>query len=131
MTYEQFLNKVKENASPVTKVIPNGKALYCIYSKAFIGGMSGGNCWDTTEPTYRSNDGGHKKVRKTFDEEFDAIMQELAPNISFLKYKTLYNAVTEEYTFTENEYYGNTSEFLVMFVELKKLYEKMTEMDLI
>lgn len=66
-----------------------------------IGGLTGGNCW-----------GGTANIPRTAEPEpefeaLDKILAEVCPNISFLQYKRLCQAIIKIEEETENCYYGN------------------------
>lgn len=74
-----------------------------IYTKAnYIGGMSGGNCWDDTEPSWQ----GSYDKKEGLDLSF--ILEKVCPQITYLQYKKIENLIKTT-KFTECEYYGNTS----------------------
>lgn len=58
--------------------------------------------------------------------EFDRLLEEIAPNISFLKYKNLINSIhwsTTEYC--DNEYYGNYTEYGYKYITCDQLYNDL------
>jgi len=96
-----------------------------LYNKWCSGGVSGGSCW--------GND-GHYAVEGESEPEFtdlDNILNEICPNITYLQYKKLISKVIKEDSYTENEYYGNSSTYSYKTVLLKDLYEALKELDLL
>jgi hypothetical protein len=64
-------------------------------------------------------------------EEFDNLLEEICPNITFLQYQKLRKCcVTCEEDY-ENDYYGGTEYFRYWACDMKKLYETLVEFNLI
>lgn len=98
-----------------------------LYHEYYTGGMSGGNCWDDSNPEYSSSNVSEE------DREFkdlDALLTVVCGNITFLQYKKLLQSVKNG-SRTEYEYYGNTSEYETKSIKLQDLYDKLKEMGLI
>lgn len=91
------------------------------------GGMRGGSCWGG-EP--RPMDDWEKDEEPEF-EALDKVLEEICPNISFLVYKRLCQSVIEEDSRYEPDYYGNSTEYGIKKVNLRKLYDYMSSKDLI
>lgn len=87
-------------------------------------GGTWGNCW---------GDSGHVGADKqpTDFKEFDDLLMEVCPNITFLQYKKLYNSLVSIETKRENDYYGGSTENAYYKCNLKDLYNMMSEMGLI
>lgn len=69
---------------------------------------------------------GPDKVPESF-KEFDDLLAKYCPDVTFLRYKSIYNncvTVEEDY---ESDYYGGTEYFNLYCCDLKKLYEMLTE----
>jgi hypothetical protein len=64
-------------------------------------------------------------------EEFDRLIERVAPNITFMKYKKLYNECVEILNDYECDYYGGRRTKAYYSCDLKKLYDMMEEMNLI
>lgn len=91
------------------------------------GGIRGGSCWDTGE--------GHDPHRPyTTDNpepeftDLDKILEDVCPNINFLKYKTLASKVITYSSRTQNEYYGNHTSYMIKKLDLTKLYDGLSEL---
>ena len=82
------------------------------------------NCW---------GDGGKVSADMQLTEfkEFDDLLIDICPNITFLQYKKLYNSLVTIETEYENDYYGGSTENAYYKCNLKDLYNMMVEMDLI
>ena len=90
-----------------------------VYMRWKIGEVSGGSCWDSSNPQYYGNDSGCPDFKV-----LDLVIKEINPNISYLKYKEIEELIqsSEE---TEYEYYGNRTDFEMKFVILSELIEKL------
>lgn len=81
------------------------------------GGVSGGSCWETSNPLpYTTNN-----VEPDF-EMLDDILLEYVPKLSFLQYKQL-NKYIKTDSETEYEYYGNCTKYGIKRILLKDLYQ--------
>lgn len=99
-----------------------GETKDCIYAYWSTGGMSGGNCWNDDAPTaYTSSD----KPEDLTD--LDKIIEAFKADVSFIQYKALVNELVEYDTYTEYEYYGNSSNYAYKLVEIEKLYKYMND----
>lgn len=151
MTYEEFLEEIKEykyatltqkgfkdklsSISMYSRRKDENKDLdntlpYVLYSEECIGGTRGGSCWDdgTEDRHYGyTNSEGAIDCKKNFDETFDAVITKICPDISYLKYKTLSSIIKNEER-TEYEYYGNSADYLVIYVEVEEFYKKLMEL---
>jgi len=109
---------------------------YCFFGEACIGGTRGIGSWgsgdrDEGDSQSYSNPEGVQEATTEYDSCFDKIMMIFCPNISFLPYKMIYSEVTKRDTYSQNEYYGNSSNKLVIYCILEDLYNSMTKMGLI
>jgi hypothetical protein len=96
-----------------------------LYNEWCSGGISGGNCW---------GDDGHYAAEGESEPEFtdlDNILNEICPNITYLQYKKLISKVIKEDSYTQHEYYGNSSNYSYKTVLLKDLYDALKELDLL
>ena len=81
------------------------------------------NCWGdsgTIEPD----------EPKEFD-EFDNLLEELCPNITFLQYKKIRKECVTCEEDSERDYYGGCEYFNYWSCDMKKLYDKLVEFNLI
>lgn len=87
-------------------------------------GGTWGNCW---------GDGGQVSAdeQPTEFKEFDELLLDVCPNITFLQYKALYGATVTIETEEEHDYYGGSTENAYYKCNLKELYDKMVQMGLI
>ena len=100
-----------------------------LYVQWCSGGVSGGSCWDTGE-----NGDPHYAMSGEAEPEFDAIdtvLTVVCPNLSFLQYKKLLagNLVTRD-EYSQDEYYGNCTNYTFKRIKLRDLLNKLVEMEL-
>jgi len=91
----------------------------------YIGGVSGGSCWDDG-----SENNHYSVVSDSSPEELtilDAILLKFCPSINFLEYKILTNKLVEYKTRSENEYYGNSSNYASYTVVVEDLFNYIKE----
>lgn len=120
-SYRSFLEKIaeisgSENISSVSE---------CMSVQWRTGGMCGGNCWGDEADSPVSADDPEELT------ELDKILEKVAPDISFLKYKNLCSQIVRSHDYTENEYYGNYYEYSVRYVLLSELYQALKERGMI
>ena len=70
------------------------------------------------------------EVRKYFDDSFDALIMELCPDISFLKYKMLTSLIQSSERVSHG-YYGDSTTYAILYISLRHLYDKMVEIKII
>jgi hypothetical protein len=68
-------------------------------------------------------------VQPEFD-MFDTLLEKINPNITYLKYKKLYNECIEIETYSESDYYGGRTENAYYSCDIKLLYERLIEMNI-
>jgi hypothetical protein len=86
------------------------------YIQWTTGGMSGGSCWGGNPSPYISGES---------QPEWDCLnnfLEEVCPDLSFLKYKNLMSKA-ESYAYTQNEYYGNCTNYAIKCITFDSLYE--------
>lgn len=86
-------------------------------------GGTWGNCWGDSGTT-------EADAQPDF-EEFDKVLEVVCPNITFLKYKKLMSECCEVKQNYERDYYGGGTTRAYHACDLKKLYDCLTEMNLI
>lgn len=89
-----------------------------------VSGMSGGSCWDDSNPEYF----------ETFNESeslmsFDSILSLFG--VDFTKHQTLYNSCVKEYSREDTEYYGNYTNYSGVKCSLCDLYKNLVNQNLI
>jgi hypothetical protein len=88
-----------------------------IVESIYKGGYTGGNCWNDTEPYYSSSD------NKIEFSALDKFLAKVVPDISYLKYKEIKDNLVKEEDYSEGEYYGNTSDYKIFYIDLNALYD--------
>lgn len=96
-----------------------------IYVEWSTGGVSGGSCYDTGDEdphhAYSSSDPEGELT------DLDLILEHINPGITFLQYKNLTRDIIETSSRTENEYYGNYTNYAMKKCNLEKLYDALVE----
>ena len=86
-----------------------------IYRARQTGGVSGGSCWESSDP---------QPFTIEFKEEnwsaLDLVLEKLMPDIKYLQYKKIQKLIHSN-TEIENEYYGNSRDYLVEYIILSEL----------
>lgn len=129
MTFDEFLEKIDSLGIDFESV--TRKKSYWDKSKRepcdpFInlewetGGYSGGSCYSDSNPQPYVSDN-----REPEFEALDKILEAICPEISFLKYKNLASEVITYSDRTQGEYYGNSINYDIKTLHLKKLYESL------
>ena len=96
------------------------KAPY-IYVRVETGGVSGGSCWEDSDPEPYETD-------NTLPDDFpalDCLMQGIRPCLSKQEHKGLLSLVTED-SYTDYEYYGNCTYYRFKMASLPDLYGYLT-----
>jgi len=83
-----------------------------IYMRWISGGWCGGSCWDTYAQPFENS--------KPKFEVLDLVLSELKLSISFLQYRDIENLIHSN-SETENEYYGNSTDYEIEYVILSEL----------
>lgn len=95
---------------------------HVLYNRYETGGVSGGSCWDSSNPQrYTNND-------KQEFEVIDKVLKILRPNITYLEFKMLSGLIhtNEE---TEWEYYGNSTDYKIEYIILSELEKALLMLD--
>lgn len=87
-----------------------------IYMRWETGGVSGGSCWDSSNPQPYTCSGGKPKF-----EVLDLVLKEICPNITFLQFREIENLIKQD-SKTDYEYYGNCTEFDIEYIVLEDLF---------
>ncbi len=81
-----------------------------------VGGVSGGSCWDSSNPRSYFSD-----TKIEFD-QLDIILEKFT-NISFVAYRRLCSDLVQDIEYSKNEYYGNRTDYRIKAINLKKLHD--------
>ena len=79
--------------------------------------------------TGASGDISPDKQPESFD-EFDKLIEEICPNITFLNYKKVYSACVTVEEEEEHDYYGGCEHFAFYRCDIAKLKEKLRELNI-
>lgn len=113
-TYETLYNLVEYNAPIVESSTPTTRTLKTTYLFIYyrIGGYEGGNCWSDRPPEYRYEP--HQDI------QFSDLFLELTGfQLKELKVETL--------EATEEQYYGNSTDYKIILIaleDIQNLYKK-------
>lgn len=141
MTFEEFEKEVtkltnnrfviREKLPPEQQPTPRSRRMREYTKELHIewltGGMRGGNCWGGEPQRIESWELDNEPDFESLDE----VLEHFAPQITFMEYKRLNQVVVEEDSRFEPDYYGNSSEYTIKKVELKKLYKWLVEKNFI
>lgn len=95
---------------------------YGLRDQWVVGGQSGGSCWDEGESSYSSIDTEDEPDQKILD----AILDDAFADLTFREYRILQKAEVMRYEReSQNEYYGNYTEYRVRTLDLRKLYDTL------
>lgn len=87
------------------------------------GGYSGGSCWGGNAERYTSDE-------KEPDLPIDDILEKIAPEITFLKFRKLNKEIDyymSSLEYTQDDYYGNSTDYKVKFILISSLYNIFVE----
>ena len=103
--------------------IPNHIKEPVIYCKWESGGVSGGSCWDSSDPRDYTSDAPKDKMKV-----LDITLKELKPNLTFLEFRMIEGLIQNSQE-TEWEYYGNCTNWVIEYIKLSDLYEALAKFD--
>lgn len=91
--------------------------------KWITGGMRGGSCWDEGNSQRYASEGDPKPEF----EDLDLILEKVIPHITFLQYKKLCKSLIKEESWSEDEYYGNSTNYMINYISIDELYNYLIE----
>ena len=100
--------------------IPTDIKEHVIYMRWESGGVSGGSCWDSSNPQPYTN------TDKPKFEILDIVLRNIAPNITYLQYKVIEDLIRNKYE-SKYEYYGNSTDYEINFIVLTDLENQLDE----
>lgn len=126
LTLEQFTEIFNKYAKKCP-YLNDDDTLY-IYGETEMGGARGGSCWGGKASNYSTG----QEPEDAEVPELDNILEEISPNISFLKYKILIKSIpwltnTKYY----NDYYGNYTKYGYKYIDCNTLFESLKNADII
>lgn len=102
-------------------MIPVDIKEHVIYSRYETGGVSGGSCWDSSNPQPYT-----EEIPKDRFKVLDIVLAILKPDITFLKFREI-----EELIHTNEEeergFYGNSTDWKVEYIVLSELIAKLND----
>lgn len=96
----------------------------CIGIKWMSGGVGGGSCWDEGDGNNHYSIEGDSKPEF---EDLDLILEKVMSNITFLQYKKLCKFLIKEKSWSEDEYYGNSTNYIINYIFIDELYDYLME----
>jgi hypothetical protein len=96
-----------------------------IQIKIETGGVSGGSCWDDSDPQDYSNNVSISDITI-----FDSIFEVLILNITHLQSRKVLKLLESKIDFkykSDYEYYGNSTDYKIWNIPLETLYETINE----
>ena len=127
MTLEEFKELIT-NLKVKIKFNPNRNfdgELDIIGIKWSPGGVSGGSCWETSDPQYYEGD------EKPEFKDLDIILEQVCPNISFLQYKLLTQNLIRTEKYSDEEWYGNRTDYCSNYIVVDEFYNYLLERNLL
>jgi hypothetical protein len=89
------------------------------------GGVSGGSCWESSDPQPYSTDEPEPEFT-----DLENVLLSIFPSIPYLQYKAFASLIKEDYR-TEYEYYGNSIDYSNKRISLRDIYDKLREFNLV
>jgi hypothetical protein len=86
-----------------------------LYMRYHTGGVSGGSCWESSNPQPYITDNPKPKF-----EVLDLVLKELMLNISFFQFREIEKLIHTN-SHSEYEYYGNSTDFNIEYIILSDL----------
>lgn len=96
--------------------IPNDVKEPVLYMRWETGGVSGGSCWDSSDPRPYRNDTSEKPAFIILD----FVLKRLCPGISYLEYKEIEGMIRSSDQ-TDWEYYGNCTDWEITYLKVSDL----------
>lgn len=90
-----------------------------IYMRWETGGVSGGSCWESSNPQPYHNTEPKPKFKV-----LDLVLKKLKPDLTFLEFREVEELVKSSEK-TEWKYYGNCTEYGIEFIILSDLYKTL------
>ena len=89
------------------------------------GGVHGGSYHEDSENRRYTSEEGEGDWTA-----IDAVLEKVAPRLTFLQYKKLLGRTTTD-EYTVNEYYGNSTDYMVRRLSVDELYDFLVENELL
>lgn len=112
-----------EKDVPITGIKDIDRGTRLEGERIHVGGTRGGSCWDAGESSHHGYTCAHGDIEI---ECLEAILADICPQITFLQYKRLAREMkAETLESSENEYYGNSSDYQQRVVKMGDLYDAL------
>ena len=85
------------------------------------GGVSGGSCWDDSDPQHYTNHEPKPKFKV-----LDLVIKRLNSDISYLKYREIEELIHTA-SHEEGEYYGNSTDWEIEYIILSELEKAISK----
>lgn len=102
--------------------IPEDVKGYVVYMRWVTGGVSGGSCWDDSNPQPWEND------ETPGFEVLELLLKEICPQITYLQFKELEKLIQSNED-TEWEYYGNRTDFMVKYISVNDIISCLSKFE--
>ena len=93
-----------------------------IYVFQETGGVSGGSCWDESDPQPYFN---HEAMPEFIN--FYKLLELTVPTLGFLQVKIMEHELIHSFDYTDYEYYGNCTEYSIKYAKLSDIYNWLVE----
>lgn len=87
------------------------------------GGKRGGNCYSGKATEWVN----FHPIEPVVERAIDTILMEYWPDIEYLTYKTVILPMMRTTSYYENEYYGNSTDYILTYVVLEDLFVLLAE----
>lgn len=136
MTYEYFLDELKNKKIQFSRKSTRSYNLFenvsddalnedsCISCRWVTGGLTGGSCWGTERYPRQADE----------EPEFESLNEVLSivcPNITYLQAQKVLSLIEKASYTSDGDYYGNSIEYSIKYINLKNLYDKLFEIGLL
>lgn len=111
--YEQSIDKMSRYSYKDSSFKNNDRLALIL--KYETGGVSGGSCWDSSNPTYYSNDEPKPKFKL-----LNEALKILKPDLTFLQFHDV-EELMHTFDYTVHEYYGNRTDYEITYVYIDEL----------
>lgn len=92
----------------------------------YMGGISGGSCYDDGDAEHHY-DSANTTPEDFRIEKFYEILELVAPEINYLTVSRFEAHIIKSESFSRNEYYGNSSDYVIFTINLLELFNRIKE----
>ena len=105
---DRYISLKKKEVLPIEQLF--------LYWEWETGSVSGGSCWDSSNPQPYTSD-------EVEDSELDKVLETYFPAITFLQHRNLIANHVKTDSYFQSEYYGNGTNYNFRTVNLSDLYK--------